>query len=72
MTHFHRNVFSRVPSTKVTKVQEVTHVLKAIHAQGNSKAAQKEPDAVIENLRAQRLTRTAELIEESLGERLTY
>jgi putative transposase len=36
MVHFYRNVFSHVPSTKV---REVTHMLKAIHAQENRKAA---------------------------------
>ena len=39
MVHFYRNVFSHVPSTKV---REVTHMLKAIHAQENRKAAQEK------------------------------
>jgi putative transposase len=30
MVHFYRNVFSHVPSTRV---REVSHMLKAIHAQ---------------------------------------
>ncbi|KZM47371.1 transposase, partial [Labrenzia sp. OB1] len=63
-----RNVFSHVPSTKV---REVTHMLKAIHAQ-NRKAAQEKADSVIADLRARRLTRAADLIEESIGETLTY
>lgn len=53
MVHFYRNVFSHVPSTKV---REVTHMLKAIHAQENRKAAQEKAEAVIADLRAQRLT----------------
>ena len=69
MVHFYRNVFSHVPSTKV---REVTHMLKAIHAQENRKAAQEKADAVIADLHAKRLTRAAELIEESIGEPLTY
>lgn len=69
MVHFYRNVFSHVPSTKL---REVTHMLKAIHAQENRKAAQEKAEAVIEDLRAQRLTRAADLIEESIGETLTY
>ncbi|KZM38472.1 IS256 family transposase, partial [Labrenzia sp. OB1] len=68
MVHFYRNVFSHVPSTKV---REVTHMLKAIHAQ-NRKAAQEKADSVIADLRARRLTRAADLIEESIGETLTY
>ncbi|MEM9107088.1 MAG: hypothetical protein AAGC96_15650, partial [Pseudomonadota bacterium] len=37
--HFYRNVFSHVPSTKV---REITHMLTAIHAQENRKAAQEK------------------------------
>jgi putative transposase len=47
-------------------------MLKAIHAQENRKAAQEKAEAVIADLRARRLTRAAELIEESIGETLTY
>ena len=36
MVHFYRNVFSHVPSTKV---RDVTHMLKAIHAQESRKEA---------------------------------
>lgn len=69
MVHFYRNVFSHIPSTKV---REVTHMLKAIHAQENRKAAQEKAEAVITDLRAQRMTKAADLIEESIGETLTY
>ncbi len=64
MVHFYRNVFSHIPSTKV---REVTHMLKAIHAQENHKAAQEKAEAVITDLRAQRMTKAADLIEESIG-----
>lgn len=69
MVHFYRNVFSHVPSTKV---REVTHMLKAIHAQENRQAAQHKAAAVIAELRARRMTRAAELIENSVDETLTY
>jgi transposase-like protein len=36
MVHFYRNVFSHVPSTRV---REVSHMLKAIHAQESREAA---------------------------------
>ncbi len=48
LVHFYRNVISHVPSTKV---REVSHMLKAIHAQESREAA---------------------LVEESIGETLTY
>ena len=47
-------------------------MLKAIHAQENRKAAQEKAEAVIADLRAQHLTRAADLIEDSIGETLTY
>ncbi len=69
MVHFYRNVFSHVPSTKV---REISHMLKAIHAQESRPAAQEKAEAVIAKLRCQRLTRAAKLIEESIGETLTF
>ncbi len=69
MVHFYRNVFSHVPSTKV---REVSHQLKAIHAQESRETAQAKADAVIADLRRQKMTRAAELVEEKIGETLTY
>ena len=69
MAHFYRNVFSHVPAGKV---REVSHQLKAIHAQESRPAAEAKAQAVIGELRRQRLTRAAELIEASIGETLTY
>lgn len=69
MVHFYRNVFSHVPSTKV---REVSHMLKAIHAQENRRAAEEKTASVIAELTGQRLTRAAELIREHIGETLTY
>jgi len=69
MVHFYRNVFSHVPATKV---REVAHMLKAIHAQESREAAQEKADAVEAELRRQKLTRAAELVATHIGETLTY
>ena len=69
MVHFYRNVFSHVPSTKV---REVSHMLKAIHAQENRSAAQEKAGAVIAELKRQRMTKAAELVVESIDETLTF
>ena len=69
MVHFYRNVFGHVPSTKV---REVSHMLKAIHAQKSRPAAQDKAEAVIAELRRQRMTRAAKLVEESIDETLTF
>ena len=47
MVHFYRNVFSHVPATKV---REVSHMLKAIHAQESRDAADKKAQAIVANL----------------------
>jgi putative transposase len=39
MVHFYRNVFSHVPATRV---REVSHMLKAIHAQENRDVADRK------------------------------
>jgi putative transposase len=69
MVHFYRNVFSHVPSSKV---REASHMLKAIHAQESRQAAQDKAEAVIAELRRQRMSKAADLLEESIGETLTY
>ena len=69
MVHFYRNVFSHVPSTRV---REVTHMLKAIHASENRAAADRKAEDVVSELRRQRMTRAADLVEEKIGETLTY
>jgi transposase-like protein len=69
IVHFYRNVFSHVPSTKV---REVSYMLKAIHAQENREAAAGKAEAVVAELRRQRMTKAAELVEEHIGETLTY
>jgi transposase-like protein len=69
VVHFYRNVFSHVPSTKV---REVSHMLKAIHAQENRAAATEKAAAVVDELRRQRMGRAAELVDACIGETLTY
>ncbi|MEI4234437.1 IS256 family transposase [Roseovarius sp. D22-M7] len=69
MVHFYRNVFSHVPSTKV---REVSHMLKAIHAQESRRAAQEKAATVVEDLRRQKLGKAAELIEMHIDETLSY
>jgi len=67
--HFYRNVFSHVPKAKV---REVAHMLKAIHAQESREAASEKAEAVVANLRAIRLNKAADLVEEKIHETLSY
>ncbi len=69
VVHFYRNVFSLVPSGKV---RDVSKMLKAIHAQEDRKAAAEKMRTVIADLRAKKLVKAAELLEESGHETLTY
>jgi transposase-like protein len=69
VVHFYRNVFSHVPSTKV---REVSHMLKAIHAQENRDTAAGKAEAVVAELRRQRMAKAADLVEQHVGETLTY
>ncbi|WP_434220958.1 IS256 family transposase, partial [Paralimibaculum aggregatum] len=69
VVHFYRTVFSHVPSTKV---REVSHMLKAIHAQENQAAAAEKAGAVVDELRRQRMARAADLVDAHLHETLTY
>ena len=69
VVHWYRNIFSHVPSTKV---REVARMLKAIHAQEDLEAARGKAAAVIEKLRAMKLGKAAELVEDSVQDTLTY
>jgi putative transposase len=69
MVHFYRNVFSHVPATRV---REVSHMLKAIHAQESRDAADGKARAVVNDLRAARMNTAADLVERSVSETLTY
>jgi transposase-like protein len=57
VVHFYRNVFSHVPATKV---RDVAHMLKAIHAQENRDTAAKKAVEVVASLKAARLAKAAE------------
>ncbi len=69
VVHFYRNVFSLVPSGKV---RDVSKMLKAIHAQEDRKAAAEKMETVIAELRRQRLSKAADLLEKSGDETLTF
>jgi transposase-like protein len=69
MVHFYRNVFSHVPAVKV---RDVSHMLKAIHAQETRLTAERKAQAVVADLRAAKMARAAELVEQSVHETLTY
>ena len=64
MVHFYRNVFSHVPATKV---REVSHMLKAIHAQESRDAADRKARAIVEDLRAAKMNTAADLVERSVA-----
>lgn len=69
IVHFYRNVWTAVPAGKV---KEVTAMLKAIHASEDAEAAREKGLAVKEKLKAIKLSRAAELLEEGLEETLCY
>lgn len=69
MVHFYRNVFSYVPKGKM---QDVAFMLKAIHAQEDKEAASQKAKQIVEKLKAQKLTKAAELVEQNVAETLTY
>jgi putative transposase len=66
MVHFYRNVFSHVPPTKV---RDVSHMLKAVHARQTREAAGRKVRAV--NLRAARMNTAANLVEQDVQQILT-
>jgi putative transposase len=69
VVHWYRNIFSHVPNGKVA---EVARMLKAIHAQENRKAAQAKAAEVVARLKEMKLRTAAELVEQRVGETLTY
>lgn len=69
MVHFHRNVVSHVPSSKV---KAVAKMLKAIYAQESLSAAQTKVVDVVSQLRDMKLRKAAELVEDKIHETLTY
>ena len=69
MVHFYRNVFSHVPATRV---REVSHMLKAIHAQESLVSADEKAKAIIAELRVMKMGKAADLVAQSVHETLTY
>ncbi len=69
VVHFYRNVWTAVPSGKV---KEVAAMLKAIHAQEDAQAAKEKARQVVVKLRAMRLAKAAEIVENGIDETLSY
>jgi putative transposase len=69
VVHFYRNVFSHVPNGKVA---EIARMLKAIHAQEDRAAAENKAREIVGRLKALKLKSAAELVEQKVGETLTY
>lgn len=69
VVHFYRNVWTAVPTGKV---KEVAAMLKAIHAQEDRQAAKEKATQVVEKLRAMKLAKAAEIVENGIEETLSY
>jgi len=69
VVHFYRNVFSHVPASRV---REVSHMLKAIHAQESRDTAEKKANAIIADLRAVKMSKAADIVELAVQQTLTY
>ena len=69
IVHFYRNVFSAVPRGKMN---EVSRMLKAIHASEDKQAAQEKADAIIRKLNKKKLRSAASVVEKGIAETLTY
>ena len=67
--HFYRNVWTTVPSGKV---KEVSAMLKAIHAQEDIEAAKSKAADVVSKLKAMKLPKAAQMVEEGIEETLHY
>ncbi|MEH0007974.1 MAG: IS256 family transposase [Flavobacteriales bacterium] len=69
IVHFYRNVFSAVPRGKMN---EVSRMLKAIHASEDKQAAQDKADAIISKLNKKKLRIAASVVEKGIAGTLTY
>ena len=69
IVHFYRNVWTAVPSGKVA---EVTAMLKAIHASEDKEAAREKSKLVSQKLKAMKLSKAAELLDQGIDETLHY
>ena len=69
IVHFYRNVMSVVPHDKMGSV---VAMLKAIHGQEDKLEARKKAKGVVEKLKAMKLGKAAEIVENGIEETLTY
>ncbi len=69
VVHFYRNVFTVVSKGKV---KEVAAMLKALHAQEDRGEALRKAAEVIKKLQAMKLNRAAAIVQEGIGETLSY
>ena len=69
IVHFYRNVFSVTPRGKL---KEVAAMLKAIHAQEDKTAAREKAVDIVKKLKAMKLSKAAETVENGIEETLTY
>jgi len=69
VVHFYRNVWTAVPTGKV---KEAAAMLKAIHAQEDRQAAKEKANQVVDKLRAMKLAKAAEIVENGIHETLSY
>lgn len=69
VVHFYRNVFSVVPRGKM---KEVAAMLKAIHAQEDRRAAAEKIQLVAKKLKAMKLSKASEKVQEGAPETLSY
>jgi len=69
VVHFYRNVWTAVPTGKV---REVAAMLKAIHAQEDAQAARQKAEQVVAKLRAMKLSKAADIVENGMDETLSY
>lgn len=67
--HFYRNIFTVTPRARM---DEVSKMLKAIHAQEDKEAARAKAAAVVQKLREMKLSAAAKKVEDSIEETLTY
>jgi len=67
--HFYRNVWSKVPASKMN---DVIPMLKAIHSQEDGEASREKAKQVVEKLKNMKLYDAAKIVEEGINETLTY
>jgi putative transposase len=71
-TGFARELSSDFTDVPAKEVRDVAHMLKAIHAQKSRETATQKAEAVVAELRRQRMHKAAELVEEKIQETLSY